>query len=187
LVKTLAENHVAVGNRAYRGGAILSSTDCVVSINHSQLDNNKAEFGGCFHGNDMSLAVNDCVCQENLALGSGGCFYIESSNATFERNHVISNHASNKGGGIFMSEKTLLRVWNTSMVSNSAYFGGGIALFNGSRLLCITCLFENNAATEGGGVYIISNASQVLVGQMTTSMFRGNKASSYGGIDLVLL
>lgn len=169
------------------GGAIFAGMECVVSLNHSRFKNNRAKFGGCFYGVSLPLEVQDCACQENLASTNGGCFYLESSNATFEASNILSNHADDNGGGIYVSDQTLLRIWNTFLVSNSANHGGGVALLNGSRLLCVFGQFENNSANQGGGLYIISNASQFLLGQLTMSIFRGNNASTYGGVDLILL
>lgn len=186
-MKALTKYHIALGNRATRGGAIFSGMDCVVSINHSHLNNNTAVLGGCFHGNHTFLTVKDCACQENLSSRYGGCFYIALSNATLEGSQLSLNHANNSGGGIYAFEKAYVHIRNTSIVSNSASVGGGIAFFNDARLLCVSCLYENNTAKQGGGFFIFSHRSQLLLAQLVVSTFRENKASSYGGIHFVLL
>lgn len=123
----------------------------------------------------------DCLCQDNLALKEGGCFYLKSSNATFERSWLSLNHANTSGGGICALMKATLYIRNTSIISNSANDGGGVALLNGSRLLCEKCLLQSNSANQGGGLFISSNASQELLAQITASTFRMNIALSYGG------
>eukprot|EP00210_Caulerpa_lentillifera_P004009 g3824.t1 len=58
-------------------------------------------------------------------------------------------------------------------------------MIDNSTLYCLSCTFKNNTAIQGGGLYIASNSTQILIAQLTNSIFRSNNAWSYGGGILV--
>lgn len=109
---------------------------------------------------------------------------MDSSTVNFNRNALYRNQAK-EGGAIYVSTRTFIKMHKTTIGSNSANeSAGGLALMYDSRLLCFSCKFVNNNANQGGGLYIHSRMKQIVVARLQKSIFKGNRASAYGGKDL---
>eukprot|EP00210_Caulerpa_lentillifera_P004011 g3826.t1 len=171
-------------NNAIRGGTIYVNRNVQLSIIKSNCTKNNATIGGCVYGDRSTLDVQQCECIQNSSHQSGGCLHLEACSTNL-RSNKFSLHKAKNGGGIYATSRAFLHLEQTYFSSNSAENGGGMALIDDSTLFCLSCTFENNIANQGGGLYIASNSTQILIAQLTNSIFRSNNALSYGGGILV--
>lgn len=102
-----------------------------------------------------TLAISDCVIEENQASDDGGGIYLGSGSLSMDRCTVRSNVATSNGGGLYLSAATTIR--NSTLHGNTADNGAGI-YSNVQLVLLSSTLTGNFALSDGGGIYSDSPA-----------------------------
>ena len=188
-----------IGNKADRGGAVVSSESNIIIEKYSTLnfDNNTALYsaGGAFIcSNNSNVTIRGCsnvLFNSNKANQNGGALHLynkckiiiqENSTASF-----INNNARKDGGAIFCSqfskftfEGGIMATFHANMAENggAVYFTNSIVTVNESSKI----IFYNNEARQNGGIAYISVKSNVIFEGITTVIFYNNRALYSGGI-----
>jgi predicted outer membrane repeat protein len=134
------------------------------------------ERGGGLYADNSSVAVIDCVFENNTASLYGGAVYSNAATTTsFTRCQFIGNQAANGGAAYVNSGQ--LTFTDCTFTSNDALSGLGGAL----RVQCETtiedCTFEDNSTSADGGAVWKSSSPMTI----TRSLFVGNGANGLGG------
>lgn len=150
-----------------RGGGIMSSSGCTMTIQSCTIRNNRINGGG-------------------YAMGGG--VYTRAAQMTisgyFEGNSVAATLAD--GGAVTVGDMAgATRITSATFSQNSAYGGGAVAtedLVGGGTTATLAidrCRFLRNSAVQGGGLMtgITSNVTTTV----TNSLFVSNAASFKGG------
>ena len=188
-----------VGNRADRGGAVVSCESNIVIQKYSILnfDNNTALYsaGGAFMcSNNSNVTIkgsSKVLFNNNKANRNGGAIHLynkskiivqENSTASF-----INNNAREDGGAIFCSQSSKFTFEGSSVAkfhSNTAENGGAVYFTNSSVMINESSMitFYNNEAKQNGGIGFISIWSNVMFAGTTTVIFHNNRALYGGGI-----
>lgn len=169
-------------NLANQRGTVYASAGCTVLINGSTIIGNKAEYGGFLFGAQLSLNVSHSKCSKNVASRSGGCFYLDYTNAIVTKSEISMNRAEENGGAVYSTLSSSVQFEKCVMKSNRAVKNGGaLVVMSNCRFICRSSTIENNEAIHGGGVYLEANSRQNDFSVVVTSTFRNNTASKYGG------
>jgi len=193
-VTTITSNE-ATGVSGSGGGVF--STDGVVTIIDSEINNNEARrAGGGIEIIDGTLDFQESDLNNNLVTtmpmpGNGGGLHISgATTATFANANVVGNSAASEGGGLWNSATGTLNV-NSSVVTGNVATGvaadnGGGGIFNDGGAMNIdgTQITNNHAtgaAGSGGGILTLDG--DVVV---SNSMINTNSARrAGGGIEIV--
>jgi hypothetical protein len=169
-------NSIISGNTSRRGGGVFNS-GCPMTVNNSQLSNNRTvganpKQGGAIY-NEGPLVVAGSTLQGNDGFDGGALYVAAGSGARLSNTTIISN-TGNFGGGI--ENSGALTVTDSLLIGNSAAgSGGGIWNLNGSVVLSRTSVLSNTAF-EGGGINSYGNSVQ-----LTDVNIMGNSAGTSGG------
>ena len=188
-----------VGNRADRGGAVVSSESNIILEKHSTVhfDNNTAPYssGGaflCSNSSNVTIKGNSAMSfYGNKANQNGGAIHLynkskiivkENSTASF-----IDNNAREYGGAVFCGELSKITFEGRSMATfhyNTAENGGAVYFTNSNVTVNESSLitFYNNEARQNGGIGYINFKSNVMFEGITTVIFYNNCALYGGGI-----
>ena len=210
---TLEGLHLTGGHVGFPGGgAILSETDALLSIESSTISGNSTVRGGggiraygdvtvtgsTFSGNSAAsfitgygggifangdVAVTDGTFSGNSAGRNGGGIYAYGDVAV--TSSTFSGNAANGfGGGIHASDDVTIA--DSTMYDNSALFGGGISA--GDDVVVTSGTISGNAAVAGGGIRArgdVTVSSSTISGNSATGDFAGGGGiAAYGDVTV---
>jgi hypothetical protein len=158
-----------------RGGAILSSSSGLLTIQNSTLSGNSAisspsaEGGAIYNGGPGGVTVSNSTLSGNQATFEGGAILSEGGNVTVSNSTISGNSAGSQGGGIFTFFGVNLVVGNSTLSGNSTGGqGGGIFAFSPSVTIRSSIVAKNSGApadlSPGSGTLTVSNS---LIGDNT--------------------
>lgn len=156
--------------------------------------------GGAIYASSANLTLDNCTFETNVATeGNGGAVWAEGGNVTIMGGEFLANTAPGYGGAVYAVEGRLVVQGGSRFEGNEAVVGGGLFCglggdvgANKPLVLCsITdAEFESNSDVrdnkdnvdyfsyyDGGG----AAAFMFAVGDITDSLFDGNKARLSGG------
>ena len=195
-------------NRARKGGAVFAQNSSCVLTNCVFRENKADDGGGVCYRENASVRLDNCMFIGNMA-GEGGavyafetktvqlvhCIFMENTareggafksdaSASLKDCDFQENTAKDTGGGVCCSKTSESTLLDCSFKGNTARLGGGLYT-EGKSALMEGCRFtENRVEGAGGGAYCVNSLRATL----TTCVFKGNIASSGGGLcggDLV--
>lgn len=194
---TLSGNATTNATAGHEGGAVYGSGGpfvfrrCTFSANDAGFS--AGSLGGALFIATGSVAVDDCLFQNNRVTGGGGGGAIAISSAVLQlsRSRFVNNLAighdgpggATAGGALAIAGGTAL-INSCRFVGNRTEFNAARAIFAASGTTTITnCDFSDNRATgsilgslaRGGAVEAGSNAT------ILNCTFRRNRASGRGG------
>ncbi len=151
-----------------QGGFIISSTDGMVTLQHSVFEGNKAMMqGGVLTSFASVVTIGNSVFMQNTANNMGGAAVFQNpSRAKIYNSTFFSNQVINGEGGALASYGQSLELYNCIVSQNSAgSIGGGIYLsLEKTQFKAVNVsLTGNNAKLNGGAVAIHSNYIDVAI------------------------
>ena len=171
------DGHNATGN----GGAItaIGSVDTYTTIvlESANLTRNEASRGGAVYIERASLALLDCLFEDNGAV-FGGAYMQHRGNVTAMLSTFRSNHVAEYGGALRLMGGigTLLAC---DFVDNEATSGGAIAASQ-AMLIVEHSSFDDNWATQGGAVLMDDTMASPM--RFVHSTFTNNTGMHGGGL-----
>ena len=188
-----------IGNRADRGGAVVSSESNIIIEKYSKLNfvNNTALYstGGAFIcSNRSNITINgnsNVLFNNNKANQNGGAIYLYNKcKAIVQENSTVSfinNIARENGGAMFSSKLSKITFEGSSVAnfhSNIAENGGAVCFTNSHLTVNESSMitFYNNEARQNGGIGHIRFWSNVMFEGFTMVIFYNNRALYGGGI-----
>jgi hypothetical protein len=170
-------------NAGYGGGLYLENT--TLTIEDSQLQNNRAQDGGAIAGINCQVDIHNSNITGNKAVtpsGLGGGFAFWNSYGAVTDCIMKDNSADEYGGAVFMEGWTTqpLTFTNCLITDNIANFeGGGLSNNVGAWMQLHNCTVAYNSATNpvysaGGGV---SDAEYFAWVEIEDSILWGNSAA----------
>lgn len=164
------------GDVADNGGAILNREH--LTIQNSTITGNAAQGddgGGGVHNRYGSLALIDCLIQNNSSTGSGGAILNRSVPLQITNSTLVGNTGFN-GGAIFSTNGNVSITASTIADKHAAVSGGGIRI-QGQQLTLTSSTLSGNTADADGGAIFFSNGRAT----MTNLTVSGNSAVRNGG------
>ncbi|MFC2130567.1 right-handed parallel beta-helix repeat-containing protein [Bacteroidota bacterium] len=120
--------------------------------------------GALYCSNVSKLLIDNCSITNNIANGSGGGIYCESSTFTLSNSKILHNTSADQGGGVYTTQSNILIVNNTIEGNISIYGGGGIFSKESNDLIIKNVIKENITTNNdrrdawGGGIYSTNGA-----------------------------
>ena len=143
------------------GGGLYSKHQSVVKIAGSDIDHNKANFGGGIYTEQSTLTVNNSDLSSNYAWsfgtspdsGYGAGLYSKASTVAVNESHITLNIAERPGGGIFNTAGTITIsathiLTNTGVGNQMGRDGGGISNGDDGQ---VTIINSHVISNRGGG------------------------------------
>ena len=166
---TLTDSVVKDSQASYGGGIF---NDGTMTIVNSSVINNVAtvDGGGIYNTTDAVLTINQSQIQENSSegdLGGGGIYNGVNSELTINTSQIDSNQTDSDGGGIYNDAGATLNIESGSMNGNNSVEQGG-AIFNRGTVTIDGTEFEGNGGNLGGAIYN-TDGGQVTIQQATFS------------------
>lgn len=146
-----------------------------------------AYFGGAVYIDSSSPTIRNCRFIGNIVepiffyIVGGGAVFVNGGEPTIEQCEFRENMTMTFGGALYFSEGARGHVIDCLFEENSAFFGAAISLGIGSDVQIDRCRFiRNETIGDGGGAAVVAwGAAQ---GQITSSLFTGNRAGGNGGV-----
>ena len=171
------------------GGIMLQNSSVVVTVTHSALYSNAADYGGGILNYSGTLTVQNSTLYSNTAIHEGGGLHNYYGALTAYGSTLYSNTAT-YGGGLYNStaDGTCAGVMAATLV-NSTFSGnaasgrgGAVYNFNGTLSIASSSIVSNTApAGAGGGVRSWNNAATCT--RVSSSLIAGNAGSDVSAID----
>ncbi|MFH1879723.1 MAG: hypothetical protein ABIK64_02890 [Bacillota bacterium] len=137
---------------------------------------NRANYGAAVCA-DGSLALDNCVVQDNVSTGAGAAYALNGDVAVLGGT-ISGNTAEQYGGGLYAHGGNIA-IAGAAVTDNAAQFGGGIYAQYGSVTVSGDAdISHNTAAVSGGAIYAESGGVA-----MTGGAVSGNTAQ-YGAVYL---
>ena len=142
------------------GGAVSSKKG--IYVENCLFSNNSADNGGALFSRGDVIVKNSSF-NKNIAFGSGGAIYVDSSNAVISTSTFVDNAARQiEGGAVFSSKWT--HIETSTFLRNTAKAKGG-AISTSYIQFGNDVFFTNNSANDHGGAvytdYISSNVYNI--------------------------
>ncbi len=159
------------------GGAIANAAGATLTLNHTQLYENTADYGGAISSSGTVTINSGTVIESNNANRDGGGIWngsIDGGGQLTITDHVVvnDNSAGEYGGGIFNGGD--LTMGASSLTYNHAQVkGGGLYSSNGDAILTGTDIEQNqatNATAEGGGFFLLSGTLTLKNGTLRNNI-----------------
>ena len=157
------------------GGIMLQNSSVVVTVTHSALYSNAADYGGGILNYSGTLTVQNSTLYSNTAIHEGGGLHNYYGALTAYGSTLSGNTAIHEGGGLYNYYGTLTAYGSTFYSNTAADFGGGLfnytaasACVDVAAATVVNSTFSGNAAGSGAGaVYndngVLSIASSSIV------------------------
>ncbi len=156
------------------GGIMIQDSGIAVTITHSTLISNSADYnGGGIFNSYGTMTVSDSTISGNSATNGGGLLSFEGA-VNINTSTLTGNLAAN-GGGI-LSYEGAVNINTSTLTGNSATSGAGI-FFDSSIVNITNSTFSSNLAGEGGGIFNIRSTMTI-----SDSTFSDNLANGGSGI-----
>jgi len=183
-------SHIRDNAANQNGGGVFAAGSTIMSLCHSQINNNTAVNGGgvFMAGRESDVDVdNHSRINNNTATGSGGGVHIADigSVALSFHSQINNNTAGGSGGGVFITGGGYsgVSVYHSQISGNIAGGnGGGVHVSGSGRESGVSAdhgIISNNTATgSGGGIYIYGYNSEA---ELRNSQISGNTAINGNG------
>lgn len=177
----------------YGGAVVVSGTDMILSINNSQISNNRASLGGGAiyynypNGTESTITATGFTENktENTATTSGGAILVTGDNINMGLNnaHFLQNMSSVYAGGAVanFADNSTFAITNTTFISNTANTTGGAFWSNGDNVVSSvtgSAFTGNSSLLNGGAIYMQGLTNTVTI---AGSYFDQNHSDFYGG------
>ena len=184
-------NSSFVNNSAQYGGVLYmqSSRNITISISHSELIKNTANFsGGVIYATyiqDIHISIINSHLESNRAKrGNGGviiAYYAKNSSITLESSD-FSNNMAELIGGVIVTVNMSIVIIDSKFTENTAVRAGVIESYYGNyhddKLIIVRSTFQSNSAIDDGGVIVLMHS----IADIVASTFVNNMAYNNGGI-----
>ncbi len=181
-------NKSGSGIEGYGGGIQINSS--VVSVAHSTIRNNYAQWGGgIFVNKNVYPSINNCYFIDNQSLHAGGGLYSWSgasptiTNCIFETNASLETTYSNySGGGIGTGTTNSIKIINCTFVNNtsSQTEGQSLVLDRSPNAKVINSIFWGTSEKQ---IYCYSSSASSVI----NCAYRGITYTSGTPVNPVLL
>lgn len=172
------------GNKAYFGGALMSSSCGLVEISLSTFDSNFATYGGAVGNNQIqSSMIVDCQFMNNSASYGGAINEIGAGDwrsLYYDNSMFYTNKAVFSGGAVAISTFINVQIDLCIFQYNYAPDGAGGAVYAqyvSSNLRITNTIFESCTAYKGGAAYFQNNQNV----SFDACLLDGNMAENSGG------
>lgn len=142
-----------------------------------------------FQTNDGSFKINNCILEENYAVGYGGGLYVVNGNPIIE-NSIFRNNKAFTGGGMCLGHSDAI-IKNCRIESNiadnfppisySSLKAGGIYIDSYSSPTISNNIIKNNFAKDKGGAFVNNSNYEVL---FNNNIVSGNQSTDGGALFL---
>lgn len=179
-----------------------STHDYVIEVNGKSIHGNT---GGGMVNYESSIAVSNCIFNENNTSWEGGGVYNFKgarifTECVFSKNNAfigggmnnsksspdivgckfIDNYAISGGGGLLNYDSSSPRITHSIFSGNSSGAGGGMYNQVSSSPQVINCTFSTNSAFDGGGVNNWMDSSPTII----NCNYSNNSAEKGGGMEI---
>ncbi|HUT77096.1 MAG TPA: right-handed parallel beta-helix repeat-containing protein, partial [Polyangia bacterium] len=193
---TVVTRSTFTGNVANtRGGGIYNQNDGAFTLEHSRMEDNRAEGAGfsrdggaVFTQNTSSFTIVRSVLANNEAQDAGGAIFVQNDSAlaisdtTISGNTASGTAASDGGGAIYANNDSALLIARSTLSGNtSAGDAGGISRNNDGQLLMHNSTVSGNTAGGNGGGIIFDSFGGGAFIALESSTVAGNSAVGLGG------
>ncbi len=183
--KAYADN----GDEYSKGGGIYLDESAELTIENSEIINNRANHQGGGIYNAGLLTINSSLISQNSTINTssnyGGGGVANKGELYIYNSAIYNNTTAYHGGGILnIGDNATLYLENDSITNNTASrAGGGIGNVYVKQVDIVNCVIANNTATsrKGGGIQNGGNSTGTI--NIKNSTIYGNTAhaSYYGG------
>ncbi len=140
--------------------------------------------GGAIITSHSTIAINNCMFEENSAHVGGAIFSEHGSNVTISNSEFFSNHATGctyqfcTGGALLIDGSGIVIVHNSTFKNNTSDQDGGMAALFDAKLFISHSIVSNNTATRyGGAIATVSSSLGIDNGRLEY-----NSAETGGGV-----
>ncbi|MFN0135640.1 MAG: right-handed parallel beta-helix repeat-containing protein [Phycisphaerae bacterium] len=162
-----------------RGNSNPTLTDCRFIKNRAN-EPTVGDGGAIYSFAVGTIALRDCVFEENLAVDGGGAISVAVGTSALEA--VLSRFERNRaarGAAVFLGSTNPMELVSCRFIANTAAAqGGGLAL-QGASPAIVNCIFVGNTAATGTGGAIYSTAGSPL---LLNCSLASNSAQSGGAL-----
>ncbi len=163
------------------GGAVIQSSDSVLTINNSRISNSGADSGGGLYIDGGTATVANSTISDNTVTDSGSGVYIVSGTVTITNSSISSNTAAENGGGLYIEDGTVT-IANTTISENivrgaKLHLGAGLFVSDGTVTLTHVTIVNNtvddgkeDTSNVGGGLFLDGGTLN-----LRNSLLSGNK------------
>ena len=183
--------------KAASGGAFLSITGGVLTIDNVHFMNNSSAGGGAIAsgaasaqdgGQAADVAISNSKFTANSATSSGGAISNNASLLKLSNVDFVGNMSGRDGGAVDNNNGGILEISNGAVFKNNIATQNGGAIFAGDVSVIGDILFEENEALNAGAVHV-GNKSFVVKkdaqGNDNTVTFKKNVATGNAGAFFV--
>lgn len=168
-----------------RGGGMFLAAGATLLLANTQVQENRAEFGGGVHaGEGSTVTTITSEYMSNCAESLGGGMYLDAgANWNSTGTTLRENVAGIEGAGAYLGANGTATISDGEFIGNDAQFGGGGLYTYASAQLSIadSHFIENLVSAKlgvwGGGLCVV-RGGEVLVER---TEFIGNVATRFGG------
>ena len=183
--------------KAASGGAFLSITGGVLTIDNVHFMNNSSVGGGAIAsgaalaqdgGQAADVAISNSKFTANSATSSGGAISNNASLLKLSNVDFVGNMSGRDGGAVDNNNGGILEISNGAVFKNNIATQNGGAIFAGDVSVIGDILFEENEALNAGAVHVGDKSFVVkkdAQGNDNTVTFKKNVATGNAGAFFV--
>lgn len=183
--------------KAASGGAFLSITGGVLTIDNVHFMNNSSAGGGAIAsgaasaqdgGQAADVAISNSKFTANSATSSGGAISNNASLLKLSNVDFVGNMSGRDGGAVDNNNGGILEISNGAVFKNNIATQNGGAIFAGDVSVIGDILFEENEALNAGAVHVGDKSFVVkkdAQGNDNTVTFKKNVATGNAGAFFV--
>jgi len=170
------ENTRVENNRVGRSGGGISA------------NGNTLFYGGTLNGNGVIAGNNQIVNGAGIYWTDGG--NIDPSHVYFIKTDVSSNIATGSGGGLYINsslsnaDKNRVVIASVNIDNNKADANGGGILNIGAVRISDTRVLDNQAGKSAGGIYILAETAQTSETVIAHSVISRNRVTSTAALTV---
>ncbi len=153
------------------GGGVWNDTSNS-ALTSCLFEYNMADEGGGINNARSTVSIIDCNFHQNAARNGGGIANGDGSVPTVTRCDFDNNVASGSGGGLFSNTSSSPQLVGCRFFGNAAFTGGGMYSDAGPAVSIINCTYFGNTAVGDGGAMYMQNSNPMVV----NTSFHGNSA-----------
>ncbi|TKJ36829.1 hypothetical protein CEE37_14685 [candidate division LCP-89 bacterium B3_LCP] len=183
------DNQVSYCRISGAGGSAINVYYTDISISHSSIVDNRANWGGGIYCSNANPTISDCFISGNQSVNNGGGIYCTHCSPHIV-DCIITGNACNMygggsgrgGGGICANHSSSPIVENCIVTDNyTNENGGGVSINDNSHVQLLECeIYDNTAILSGGGVFCAQLSNVIISDCEITS----NDANNGGGLYL---
>lgn len=146
-------NTLLTGNTTTGNGGAIYCVNCVITIDDSTINNNKAGSGGAiyFLNPSVNATITDTFIQGNEATGAlGGAIYMGNGAENLTNVMLTGNKAATNGGAIYINGGTTNLLYSTLSSNYAAGYGGALYQNSSTQTTVQNSIIYNNDALNGG-------------------------------------